>query len=137
MRFFDRKLLVIAGLSIAGAVAGAAAAALPLMALLFGITSGGPGWILVAFGAMIGGVLGAIVGPLFAWVWLREVPLGTLITRTFLGTLIGGALGWLTFHPLAAAVGAIVGFLVAAAQLAPYDPNLDDKAGTVPTRDAV
>ena len=137
MSFFDRKLLVIAGLSIAGAVAGAAAAALPLMALLLGINSDAPGWILVAFGAVIGGVLGAIVGPLFAWVWLRDVPLGRLIARTFLGTLIGGAIGWLTFHPLAAASGAVLGFLVAAAQLAPYDPNLDDKAGTVPTRDAV
>jgi hypothetical protein len=137
MSFVNRKLLVIAGLSIAGTLAGAAAVALPLMALLFGISSGGPSWIFVAFGAIIGGVLGGIVGPLFAWVWLPEVPLGKVITRTFLGTLTGGALGWLTFHPLAAAVGAIVGFLVAAAQLAPYDPNLDDKPGTVPTRDAV
>jgi hypothetical protein len=137
MTFVARKLLVIAGLMIAGAVAGAAAAALPLLALLFGIDSGGPNWILVAFGAVIGGVLGAIVGPLFAWVWLRDVPLGRLISRTFIGTLLGGAVGWLTFHPVVAASGAVLGFLVAVAQLGSYDPDLDDKPDRVPTREAV
>jgi hypothetical protein len=91
-----RIAAVTGGLLVAGAVAGAVAAeAAFLVASLFDHSGGS--FInrdsLIAAGS-VGALLGGVLLPITAWIFLRRVPLGLAVLGTLLGTVVGGALGW-------------------------------------------
>jgi len=69
----------------------------------------------LAFGALAGGVIGAVAAPLLAWVFLRRVTLGRAIAETSIGTLIGGLIG--VMLPPLIIPAALAGFLVAGIRL--------------------
>lgn len=91
-----RIAAVTAGLAAAGAVAGAvvgvlvAATWLLSAGHLLGLLLNLDGVLL--FGAY-GAVIGAVLGPLAAWLLMRHVPLWKAIGGTALGTLAGSLLG--------------------------------------------
>jgi hypothetical protein len=93
-----RIVAVTVGLLAAGAVAGALAA---IGALLIGLLLSGEGLVppylfdMLAFAGMVGALFGGILLPVTGWVFLRRVPLGLAVLGTLLGTIAGGALGWL------------------------------------------
>ncbi|HZF68524.1 MAG TPA: hypothetical protein VEZ47_10835 [Gemmatirosa sp.] len=101
MRTSTRVACITLGLVAAGGVLGALAAALAavlgfgVFAALIGRQLLDPAAALFVGGvaARIGAALGIVVGPLAAWLLLREVPLGRALLGTTLGALIGGLLG--------------------------------------------
>ena len=124
-----RVVAVTAGLSVFGAVVGAAAGATALFVgtLLTGQAFFDPLFVL-GVPAVIGAILGAVLTPIAGWMLLRRVPLGRAFAGLAAGTIGGGILGWLSLYilahfsirargadPFAVPVGAaVVGFLVAA-----------------------
>ena|SRR5687768_1142555 len=123
MNRFARICAVTVGLAFVGLVVGGLAGALPLLALaaVFGLLTD-PHAISHALniGGGTGAVLGLILGPSIAWGSLRHVPLGKAISRTFIGTLLGGIAGllFINLFPFMPVVGAVAGFLQAASRLA-------------------
>jgi hypothetical protein len=77
------------------------------------------------FGANVGGVLGAVLGPAAAFGFLRRVPIGRLFGQTIVGTALGGLAGlWLgeTVYRIGDGFymiigGGVLGFSIAAARL--------------------
>jgi hypothetical protein len=111
---------VTAGLSVFGAVVGAAAGSTALLigALLDGHVAFND-LVILGIPAAIGAVLGAVLTPIAGWMLLRRVPLGRAFAGLAAGTIGGGVLGWLLLarhtDPIMGPVGAaVVGFLVAA-----------------------
>ena len=111
---------IIVASSAVGALAGMVTAA--LIALVFGATREllNPG--IYRFAGSIGAVCGAVLGPVFAFGFMRRVPLGRLFAETGAGTVVGGLAGLslplgLTGIGGIAAAGA-AGFVAAAARLA-------------------
>ncbi|HEV7589035.1 MAG TPA: hypothetical protein VGO40_13035 [Longimicrobium sp.] len=115
-----RIFAVTAGLLAAGAVAGALAAAGALLIGLWvsGERVGGSGTEMFGFAAMVGAFFGGLLLPATAWIFLRRVPLGLAVLGTLLGTIVGGALGWvIRMGPneiQGGLVGAFAGFAAAA-----------------------
>lgn len=114
-----RIALVTAGLVVAGAVFGTIAGSLVL----------GP-WLLaegvslndlrsvIGFSIVFGGLPGAFLGPLAAWMMMRNVPLWLAVGGTTLGTLASGGLTVLiSGNPGLAMLVGIVGFTMSAAAL--------------------
>jgi hypothetical protein len=109
---------VTVGLSLAGATFGALAgavvfairdvAAVGVHALIDLTTYG--------LGALVGAPLGAVCAPVAGWLLLRDVPLGRAFLVATVGTIVGGAIGWLFRGPFAVApiVGGAVGCLIGA-----------------------
>lgn len=120
MRIDPKKVvLVTLGLAVAGAAVGAVLGALVLSGMLVAMEGWGdftsdPSVPLV--GATFGGLFGAVLGPLAAWLLMRSVPLGKAIGGTALGTAVGAAaaiaLGGAPLIPLS-----LAGFAVAAVYL--------------------
>jgi hypothetical protein len=119
-----RVVTVTTGLSVFGAIVGAAAGATSMFigTLLSGQLMLDELFVL-GIPAVVGAALGAVLTPIAGWMLLRRVPLGRAFAGLALGTIAGGALGWsllarpLSPHvdPIIVAVGsAVVGFLVAA-----------------------
>ena len=112
-----RVAAVTTGLTLAGASFGATAGVLVLA--LRAVPGHWPvlfdPW-LYAWGAIIGAPLGAFCAPVAGWLLLREVPLGRAFVWSTAGTVVGGAIGWLTGDgfPPGPIVGGAVGCLVAA-----------------------
>ena len=119
-----RVTAVTAGLSVFGAVVGAAAGA---VAMLVGtlITGGMTVGDLFVLGipAVLGAGLGAVLTPIAGWMLLRRVPLGRAFAGLAAGTIAGGVLGWsLLARPLSdftdpimvSVSSAVAGFLIAA-----------------------
>jgi hypothetical protein len=115
-----RIVAVTVGLLAAGAVAGAVAADAALF-LASALDGGGvalndwePLLVVAAIGALFGGVL----LPITAWLFLRRVPLGLALLGTVVGTIVGGALGWIvrlgSNEIQGGVMGAFAGFAVAA-----------------------
>ena len=111
---------VTAGLSVFGAIVGAAAGT---TALFVGVLLNGQfiddAFFVLGFPAFIGAVLGAVLTPIAGWMLLRRVPLGRAFAGLAVGTIGGGVLGWKLFaprmDPIVGSVGAaVVGFLIAA-----------------------
>ncbi len=50
----------------------------------------------LAFAAYVGAVLGAVSGPVAAWLLLRDVPLGRVFITSVAGTVFGGVAGWVS-----------------------------------------
>ena len=68
------------------------------------------------FGAFGGGVIGAVLAPIIAWIFLRRVPLDRAIRITALG-IAAGVTGGL-FFPLGIAIAlGLVGFMAASGGL--------------------
>jgi uncharacterized membrane protein len=92
-----RIAAVTAGLLVAGAVAGFIAAD---VAFLIAVAFENPGPELITlepllFVGSLGALLGGVLLPITAWLFLRRVPLGLAVLGTLLGTVVGGALGWI------------------------------------------
>ena len=71
------------------------------------------------FAAAFGLVLGGIIAPITAWLFLREVPLWKAIAHTTIAAALGGAIAgamFITYPPLAVA-GSVLAFLSTAANL--------------------
>lgn len=117
-----RTLKIVAGITLASALAGAAAGAATVTLLI--VLTDGPrelarSGFVFAVAAVIGGTCGALLGPIASFGFLRRVPIGRLFGETALGTIVGG-LGGLLLHfgligGLATGAG---GFLAAALRLA-------------------
>jgi hypothetical protein len=119
-----RIVLITLALIVAGAICGGIAGAL---ALALGVAiADRPNanvdiatdlWLL-RFPAYVGAVLGAVALPSVAWLLLRRVSLGRAIMGSVLGTVVGGALGWIPaigWDRVYLAIGAsFLGFLGAA-----------------------
>jgi hypothetical protein len=131
-----RVLIVTAGLvaagAIGGAVSGAAAITIALLAYLHALPPVGRLGIAAAIAAAIGAALGVAVWPALAWGLLRRVPLGRAAVATSVGATLGGAVGLLVgasavnpYVPFSVhrapvpqgALGAIAGVLIAAVWL--------------------
>lgn len=88
-----RIAVVTLGLSVAGAVVGAALGVLAVAGLLVALGGRGADGLLVIAGGF-GAVLGLVLAPIAAWTLMRHVPLWRAITETGLGTALGSAAGW-------------------------------------------
>jgi hypothetical protein len=89
----SRLAVIVVGLSI---VSGAAAGL--IVALILDATTGGLfnrtlDNVLYGFGAVSGAALGAVLGPLAAFGFLRAVPIGRLFVQTIVGAACGGLAG--------------------------------------------
>jgi hypothetical protein len=92
-----RIAAVSAGLAAAGAVVGALVGVLMMTLWL------APGdlpylwrdWDFFLAGALFGAMVGAVLGPVAAWLLMRHVPLWRAVGGTALGTLAAAALGLL------------------------------------------
>lgn len=116
-----RIAAVTAGLGIAGALVGAlCGAVMMLVFILVHGTGGDPMREFVGFlgwGAMVGAALGAVLGPLSAWLLMRHVPIGMALGWTALGTLAGAIIGIFVSGLGGALVFGLGGFAVAALAL--------------------
>lgn len=73
---------------------------------------------LLPFSLVFGGGPGAVLGPLSAWLLMRNVPLGLAVGGTTLGTLAGGVAALIaTADPFAAMFYGVVGFGISAIAL--------------------
>src|SRR5215213_5351830 len=120
-----RIAAVTAGLAVAGAVAGGVVGAV-MMAIIV-VRPGdaelmhNPEMLLIGGG--VGAAVGAVLGPLAAWLLMRHVPLGLAVGGTALGTLAGAVLGLFTRNPLLSLEFALIGFAVAAVALWIFTPR--------------
>lgn len=116
-----RVAAVTAALAVAGALVGAVCGAVMMLAfILVEGTGGDPAhefFALVAWGAMVGAALGAVLGPLSAWLLMRHVPIGLAIGGTALGTLAGAVIGIFVSGLGGALAFGLGGFAVAAIAL--------------------
>ena len=94
-----RIAAVTGGLLVAGAIAGAIASVLAFV-IAVAIDSPSPSLIdaePLLFVGSLGALLGGVLLPITAWLFLRRVPIGLAVVGTLLGTVAGGAVGWLLF----------------------------------------
>ena len=118
----NRTIKVVAGVivtsTVVGALAGMATAALVGFAL--GARSDLLDPQIYAFAGSLGAGCGAILGPAFAFGFLRRVPLGRLFGETGAATVVGAIAGFFLLPSgITVTVGAgAVGFAAAAARLA-------------------
>jgi hypothetical protein len=66
---------------------------------------------------MVGAALGAVLGPLSAWLLMRHVPIGLALAGTALGTLAGAVIGIFVNGLGGALMFGLGGFAVAALAL--------------------
>jgi hypothetical protein len=133
-----RIVAVTAGLLVAGAVAGALAADAALLIAVATTDGFGPMPAdALAFVAALGALFGGVLLPITAWLFLRRVPLGLALLGTVLGTIAGGALGWIaqlgTNQITGGILGAVIGFACAALLLRRFASAPRVRRG-VPTR---
>jgi hypothetical protein len=114
-----RILAVTVGLVLAGWVLGTITGALTLLAWMMGtsvIHSVAEDMLFaLCVGAWFGGTLGAVMGPVAAWLLMRHVPLGVAVGGTMLGTLVSGVIGLIaTANPVGAMLYGMAGFGITA-----------------------
>jgi hypothetical protein len=121
-----RIALITGGLMAAGAVFGGGA----------GVVAGAA-WVLVEEGGggvrenaeilrvmgVLGGMLGAVLGPAAAWLLMRHVPLWLAVGGTTLSTMAGGILGSLLGGLGLTLWSGLAGFLISAAYLQIWVPD--------------
>ena len=117
-----RIALVTAGLAAAGAVFGTLVGTVVLFAWLASIgelgLAGRDAGFLASLVLFFGGGLGAVLGPVAAWVLMRHVPLWLAVGGPTLGTLAAGGVGLLlTGNPVAAMLWGVAGFGASAVAL--------------------
>ena len=130
---FKRVAAVTAGLAVAGAMVGALCGAIMMLAFILVEGTGGDPIhefvALMAWGGMVGAALGAVLGPLSAWLLMRHVPLGLAIGGTALGTLIGAIIGIFVNELGGALAFGLGGFAVSAIALWLMTPRASRVAG--------
>ena len=113
-----RIAAVTGGLAVACGVVGAVVGMVAVVAwrLMYGAAPRPEDF---AAGAACGAGVGAVLGPIAAWLLMRHVPLGLAIGGTALGTLAGAFAGLVLSHGalFPALVHAVIGFAVAAVVL--------------------
>jgi hypothetical protein len=108
-----RILAVTLGLTLTGAIVGAAIGAIVLLGWVSATRSPGspfPVAELLGIGAIFGAYIGAVIAPIAAWTLLRRVPLGRAIAGAAIGTAIGAVVGGL-IAPIGPIIGGIAGFV--------------------------
>ncbi|HEX8271229.1 MAG TPA: hypothetical protein VF615_01180 [Longimicrobiaceae bacterium] len=130
-----RIAAVTAGLVATGAVVGAAVGALmmSLLLLVLGFIEGVPElWEalgLLLFGACFAAPVGAVLGPIVAWLLMRHVPLWEAVRGTALGTIAAGTVGMLAGGPFGGLVLGLLGFGTAALSLCIHTPRREQATG--------
>jgi hypothetical protein len=120
MQRWMRIAAVTAGLVVAGGVFGTISGTIVLLGWMVGMegfssVSDNLGFLLF-LGVIFGGGLGAVLGPLAAWMLMRHVPLWLAVGGTTFGTCASGGLALLvTGDPGFAVMLGIAGFLLSAA----------------------
>jgi hypothetical protein len=113
-----RIAAVTGGLAVAGAVVGAVVGMVALAAwrVMVGDTPAPEDF---GIGAVFGAGMGAVLGPLAAWMLMRHVPIGLALGGTALGTLAGAIAGLLISHGdlMAVLIHGLIGFAIAAVVL--------------------
>jgi hypothetical protein len=115
-----RIAAVTGGLLVAGAIAGAIAAdaAFVIAQVIEGGVLSLIGLEPLIFVGALGALLGGVLLPITAWLFLRRVPIGLAVLGTLLGTVVGGALGWILFSGAdqirGGLAGAFAGFALSA-----------------------
>lgn len=114
-----RIVVITLGLMVAGFVAGAAAGVLMMVCCMpFSPLRGWPFEVdMFVFAGLFGGAVGAVLGPVAAWLLMRHVPLGIAVGGTALGTVAGSAVGALLVGWPASFYGGLLGFGVSAVAL--------------------
>lgn len=118
-----RIAAVTAGLMVAGGVFGTMVGMAVLVA--WGLVDGDVVWFtlgdlvfLLQLALVFGGGVGAVLGPIAAWLLMRQVPLGLAVGGTTLGTLAGGGIALLaTANPFLAMFYGVAGFGISAVAL--------------------
>jgi hypothetical protein len=130
-----RIAAVTAGLVAVGAAVGGVVGVL-VTVMLLGSAGGGLALLLnidtVLFIGAYGAAMGAVLGPLAAWLLMRHVPLWKAIGGTALGTLAGALLG-LVGDGQMGFPGALLGFCAAAVYLRFRSPRRSRRAGATPS----
>lgn len=112
--------------AVTGALAGVGAVAGGLTGILGGaffmLNTGGIAELQLLslfFPAMVGGVLGFVMGPVLAWLFFRTIPIGKAVLGTAAAALAGSAVATIAIPGSAgvALVGAVGGAVVGAAAL--------------------
>lgn len=121
-----RIAAVTAGLAAAGAGAGAVVGV--LITAMWLLSAGGGLALLLNLDAVLfigayGAAIGAVLGPLAAWLLMRHVPLWKAVGGTALGTLAGGALGLLFAGPVGGLLFGLLGFGMTVAYLRNQTPG--------------
>jgi len=126
-----RIAAVTAGLVVVGALVGGVVGVL-VTGMLLGSAGGGLALLLnletVLFIGAYGAAMGAVLGPLAAWLLMRHVPLWKAIGGTALGTLAGSVLG-LVGDGAMGFPGALLGFGAAAVYLRFRSPRENRRIG--------
>lgn len=130
-----RIAAVTAGLVATGAVVGAAVGVLmmSLLLLVLGFIEGVPElWEalgLLLLGACFAAPVGAVLGPIVAWLLMRHVPLWKAVRGTALGTIAAGTVGMLAGGPLGSLALGLLGFGTAALSLCIHTPRREPETG--------
>lgn len=120
-----RILLVVLGVALAGVVMGALSGmvvvtvAIVAMKLAVNLELSPFEPVIHGIAALIGGAMGAVLGPAASFGFLRHVPLWRIFAEGALGTIVASvAAAFLTNSLLPVLVAGVVGFLLAEARLA-------------------
>lgn len=132
-----RIAVVTAGLAALGVIFGGIAGSLVLLVAMIrfdglaGLPDDLRGWGFVFFlGMAMGGMVGAVLGPLSAWTLMRRVPLWLAVTGPTLGTFASAGVSVLILpHPLFPVLAGAVGCVWTAAAL--YDRYEDAPPQTI------
>lgn len=127
---WTRIAIVTAGLVVAGGIIGTMAGTLVLGTWILALE--GPRLLfrdlesVLRLALLFGGGLGAVLGPLAAWVLMRHVPLWLAVGGTTLGTLGSGGLALLVSgNPINAMLFGVFGLALSAVVLNSHVPRGD------------
>lgn len=115
MSMLTRIGVITLGLAAAGFVVGGTVGVLMMVILLLLDGRFEPGMLL--YGGVVGGGIGALLGPVAAWLLMRHVPLWLAMSGTALGTLLGGIGGMVVGTAGASLIGGFLGFSASAVYL--------------------
>ncbi len=123
----ERMAALTTGLAVAGGIAGSVTSVAMMLALMVNMGEFPPmGIFLLGAGGVVGGIMGAVLGPPAAWLLLRHVPLGRAIGGTAVGTFLSSVLWLMVIGESAFPLGALAGFILSAVAVrytAPRPPS--------------
>ena len=107
--------VITLGLAVAGFVVGGIVGMVMMTVLL--LLDGHFEPSMLAYSGTIGGGIGAVLGPIAAWLLMRHVPLWLAMGGTALGTLAGGIAGMASESVGGTLIGGFLGFGASAVYL--------------------
>lgn len=128
MSMLMRIIVITLGLAAAGFVAGGVVGMVMMAGWL--LVDGDFSMDMVLFGGSFGAAMGAVLGPVSAWLLMRRVPIWLAITGTAGGTIAGAIFGGLIGGFGASFVCALFGF--GAAGLFLWRQELDQRRAIRP-----